>query len=48
MSSATLQHAAFILRGNPVTGIAAVGTALLTALAVFGPWIVPYLSLIHI
>jgi peptide/nickel transport system permease protein len=42
MTSATLQHAAFILRGNPVTGIAAVGATLLTALAVFGPWIVPY------
>jgi peptide/nickel transport system permease protein len=42
MTSATLQHAAFVLRGNPVTGIAAVGAALLTALAVFGPWIVPY------
>jgi peptide/nickel transport system permease protein len=42
MSSAALQHAAFILRGNPVTGIAAVGAALLTALAILGPWIVPY------
>jgi peptide/nickel transport system permease protein len=42
MTSATLQHAAFILRGNPVTGIAAVGAALLAALAIFGPWIVPY------
>jgi peptide/nickel transport system permease protein len=42
MTSATLQHAAFVLRGNPVTGIAAVGAALLTALAIFGPWIVPY------
>jgi peptide/nickel transport system permease protein len=42
MTSATLQHAAFILRGNPVTGIAAAGAALLTLLAIFGPWIVPY------
>ncbi|MEH2473434.1 peptide/nickel transport system permease protein [Nitrobacteraceae bacterium AZCC 2161] len=42
MSSATFQHAAFILRGNPITGIAATGAALLTALAIFGPWIVPY------
>jgi peptide/nickel transport system permease protein len=42
MTSATLQHAGFILRGNPVTGIAAAGAALLTLLAVFGPWIVPY------
>ncbi|MDB5568069.1 MAG: binding--dependent transport system inner rane component family protein [Tardiphaga sp.] len=42
MSSATFQHAAFILRGNPITGIAAVGAALLTVLAIFGLWIVPY------
>src|SRR5258708_34828688 len=42
MSSATFQHATFILRGNPITGIAAVGAALLIALAIFGPWIVPY------
>jgi peptide/nickel transport system permease protein len=42
MTSATLQHAAFILRGNPVTGIAAIGAALLTVLAIVGPWIVPY------
>ncbi|MDB5516728.1 MAG: peptide transporter permease [Tardiphaga sp.] len=42
MSSATLQHAAFILRGNPVTGIAALGAALLVGAAIFGPWIVPY------
>jgi peptide/nickel transport system permease protein len=42
MSSATLQHAAFILRGNPVTGVAAVGAALLILVGIFGPWIVPY------
>jgi peptide/nickel transport system permease protein len=42
MTSATLQHAAFILRGNPVTGIAAIGATLLTVLAIVGPWIVPY------
>jgi peptide/nickel transport system permease protein len=42
MSSATLQHAAFVLRSNPVTAIAAVGATLLTALAILGPWIVPY------
>ncbi|MET0907189.1 MAG: hypothetical protein ABWY10_14010 [Tardiphaga sp.] len=29
MSSATLQHAVFILRGNPVTGLAAIGAAVL-------------------
>ena len=42
MSSATLQHAAFILRGNPITGIAAVGASLLIFVGIFGPWIVPY------
>jgi peptide/nickel transport system permease protein len=42
MSSATLQHAAFILRGNPITGIAAIGASLLIFVGIFGPWIVPY------
>jgi peptide/nickel transport system permease protein len=42
MTSATLRHAAFILRGNPVTGIAAVCAVLLIAVAIFAPWIVPY------
>ncbi|UFS73852.1 ABC transporter permease [Tardiphaga sp. 37S4] len=42
MSSATLQHAAFVLRGNPITGIAAVGASLLIFVGIFGPWIVPY------
>jgi peptide/nickel transport system permease protein len=42
MSSATFQHAAFILRGNPITGVAAVGAAILIFLGLFGPWIVPY------
>lgn len=42
MSSATLQHAAFVLRGNPITGIAAIGASLLIFVGIFGPWIVPY------
>jgi peptide/nickel transport system permease protein len=42
MSSATFQHAGFILRGNPITGIAAAGTTLLIAVGILGPWIVPY------
>jgi len=42
MSSATWNHATFILRGNPITGIAAIGAALLTVVAIFGPWIAPY------
>ena len=42
MSSATLQHAAFVLRGNPVTALAAFGAAVLVFIGIFGPWIVPY------
>jgi peptide/nickel transport system permease protein len=43
MSSATLQHAAFMLRGNPVTGIAAIGRgAAALCRGIFAPWIVPY------
>ena len=42
MSSATLQHAAFVLRGNPITGIAAVGSTLLILVGLFAPWLAPY------
>jgi peptide/nickel transport system permease protein len=42
MSSTTFQHAAFILRGNPITGLAAIGATLLIAVGIFAPWIVPY------
>ena len=41
MTSATLRHAGWILRGNPLTGVAAAGVFLLTLIAIFGPWIVP-------
>jgi peptide/nickel transport system permease protein len=41
MTSATLRHAGWILRGNPVTAVAAAGVFLLTLIAIFGPWIVP-------
>ncbi len=40
--SATLRHAAFVLRGNPLTGIAAAGAAFICILALIGPWIVPH------
>jgi peptide/nickel transport system permease protein len=40
--NATLRHAGWVLRGNPVTAIAAVGTFVLVAIAVLAPWIVPY------
>src|ERR1700686_312700 len=42
MASATLRHTAWILRGNPLTGIAAAGVVLLILIAIFGPSIVPY------
>ncbi len=42
MTGATLRHAGWILRGNPLTAVAAAGVFLLTLVAIFGPWIVPY------
>jgi peptide/nickel transport system permease protein len=40
--SATLRHAGWVLRGNPVTLVAGLGATLLVLLAAFGPAIVPY------
>jgi peptide/nickel transport system permease protein len=42
MTSATLRHAGWILRGNPLTGVAAAGVLLFVLVAIFGPLIVPY------
>ena len=42
MSSTTLQHAAFVLRGNPITGIAAAGSTVLILVGIFAPWLAPY------
>src|SRR4051794_30228668 len=42
MTSATLRHAGWILRGNPLTAVAATGVFLLMLIAIFGPTIVPY------
>jgi peptide/nickel transport system permease protein len=42
MSGATLRHAGWVLRGNPVTAIAASGTLLLVLIGALAPWIVPY------
>lgn len=42
MSTSTLSHVGYVLRGNPLTAIAGAGTALLVFIALFGPWIVPY------
>lgn len=40
--SATLRHAAWVLRGNAVTVLAGAGMLALLVLAVSAPWIVPY------
>ena len=40
--SATLHHAGWVLRSNPVTAIAAAGMLVLLALGVFAPWVMPY------
>ena len=42
MTGATLRHTAWILRGNPLTAIAAAGVVLLVLIAIFGPSLVPY------
>jgi peptide/nickel transport system permease protein len=42
MAGATLRHTAWILRGNPLTAVAAAGVVLLVLIAIFGPSIVPY------
>jgi peptide/nickel transport system permease protein len=41
-TTSTLRHAGFVLRGNPVTAIAATGLAVIILLALLAPWIVPY------
>ena len=40
--SATLRHAGWVLRSNPVTAIAATGMLVLLALGAFAPWVRPY------
>jgi peptide/nickel transport system permease protein len=42
MASATLRHTAWILRGNPLTAVAASGVLILILVAIFGPAIAPY------
>jgi len=42
MPSATLRHTAWILRGNPLTAVAACGVVILVLLAILGPSIAPY------
>jgi len=38
----TGRHVLFVLRGNPVTAIAAAGVAVMVLIAIFAPWIAPY------
>ncbi|MBE9606351.1 ABC transporter permease [Acetobacteraceae bacterium H6797] len=40
--SATIRHAGWVLRGNPVTAISSLGAALLLLIAIFAPWLTPY------
>lgn len=42
MSSATLRHTIWVLRGNPVTAAAAVGATVLVFIALFAPWLAPF------
>ena len=42
MTTSTLRHAGWVLRGNKVTAAAAAGAALLVMTAVVAPWIAPY------
>src|SRR4051794_39504352 len=41
-TSSTLRHTAWVLRGNPVTAIAAALALLLAFVAIFAPWLAPY------
>jgi peptide/nickel transport system permease protein len=40
--SATLRHAVWVIRGNPITGVAVAGLSFLIGIALFAPWIQPY------
>ena len=40
--NATLRHAGWVLRGNPVTAAATMGGVLLLFVAAFAPWLAPY------
>lgn len=40
--NATVRHAAWVLRGNPVTAVAILGIGLLILVAAFAPWLAPY------
>jgi peptide/nickel transport system permease protein len=41
-ASSTLRHTAWVLRGNPLTAVAAAGAMVVALIAIFGPSLVPY------
>ena len=41
-SYSTFAHIGWVLRGNPLTAVAAAGVAILCLLAAVGPYLVPY------
>ena len=41
-SGGAARHAAYVLRSNPVTAVAAAGVAALLLTALLAPWLVPY------
>ncbi|WP_315700689.1 MULTISPECIES: ABC transporter permease [unclassified Bradyrhizobium] len=41
-TSSTLRHTSWVLRGNPVTAVAACGALLLAIVAILAPWLAPY------
>src|SRR3954454_14410871 len=45
-TSSTLRHTAWVLRGNPVTAVAACGAVLLALIALFAPWLAPYAPIV--
>jgi peptide/nickel transport system permease protein len=42
MTAATLRHVGWVLRGNPVTALAATGAVALLLIAALAPWVAPY------
>lgn len=44
--NSTVRHAAWVLRGNPVTAVAILGIGLLIVVAAFAPWLAPHDPLI--
>ena len=41
-SSSTFRHGLWVLRGNPITAMAAIGAVVLALIAILAPWLAPY------